>query len=111
MPQRLLLHYSPHGRGAPALVHAFDREAGFDVVEVRGGEEIAVRVSRAYPGALVVDASPPGDGALTLCRHVKGEAFTSVVPVVMSLAPGENGDEAAAAALEAGADEVLHGSL
>jgi GGDEF domain-containing protein len=111
MPQRLLLHHSPHGRGAPALVHAFAREAGFDVVEVRGEQEIAVRVSRAYPGALVVDASPPGDGALSLCRHVKGEAFTSVVPVVMYLPPGENGAEAAAAALEAGADEVLHGTL
>ncbi|HEU4456185.1 MAG TPA: diguanylate cyclase [Longimicrobium sp.] len=111
MSQRLLLHYSPHGRGAPALVHAFAEEAGFDVAEVRGEQEIAVRVSRAYPGALVVDASPPADGALALCRHVKCEAFTSVVPVIMYLAPGEGSDAGAAAALEAGADEVLNGTL
>lgn len=106
MSQRLLLHFSPHGRGVPALVRAFAREAGFALTEVRSEAEIAVRVSRAYPGALLVDASAPADEALALCRHVKGEAFTSVVPVVMYLAE-EGSEEGAAAALEAGADEVL----
>ena len=110
MPQRVLLHYSPTGRPAPGAVREFAAAEGFPVLEVRRPEEIAVRISRAYPAALVVDATAPADQALALCRQMKGEAFTSVVPIVMYLATGEGSDEIVAAALESGADEVLNGS-
>ena len=111
MPQRVLLHYSPHGRSAPDVVREFAAGAGYPVVEVDCADEIAVRVSRSYPAALIVDASVPADGALKLCSRVKREAFTSVVPVVMYLAPGCDGEDGAARALEAGADEVLSAGL
>jgi GGDEF domain-containing protein len=111
MPQRVLLHHSPHGRSAPRVVREFAAAAGYPVVEVDNAQEIPVRVSRVYPAALVVDASGDAGGALDLCRHMKHEAFTSVVPVIMYLeAPGGR-DEVVAAALEAGADEVLNGDL
>ncbi|HEX8245565.1 MAG TPA: diguanylate cyclase [Longimicrobium sp.] len=110
MPQRVLLHHSPHGRAAPGAVREFAAAQGFPVVEARGADEIAVRVSRAYPAALVVDATPPADAALALCRRMKGDAFTSVVPVVMYLDTGEGSDAVVAAALESGADEVLNAS-
>ena len=111
MPQRLLLHYSPHGRPVPDPVRAFAAEAGYPVVEVGSAPEITVRISRAYPAALILDASLPSDVALHLCSAVKREAFTSVVPVIMYLAPGCDGEDGAARALEAGADEVLNGHL
>ena len=111
MPQRVLLHHSPHGRRAPDAVRVFAADAGYEVVEVADAHDLAVRVTRAYPAALVVDASAPGEGALELCGRVKGEAFTSVVPVILYLAPGEGNEAGAAAALEAGADEVLNGNL
>jgi diguanylate cyclase (GGDEF)-like protein len=63
------------------------------------------RVNRAYPAALVIDGSDPADEALTLCRRIKGVAFTEVVPVIIYVEEG--GDDMATAALEAGADEVL----
>jgi diguanylate cyclase (GGDEF)-like protein len=110
MPQRVLLHFSPHARTAPALVRQFAEAAGYPVVEVGCAEEVRVRVSRAYPAALVVDASAPAEGALALCRAIKREAFTAVVPVITYLAPGDGDEGAAAAALEAGADEVLNGA-
>ncbi|HYJ80876.1 MAG TPA: GGDEF domain-containing protein [Longimicrobiaceae bacterium] len=111
MPQRVVLHHSPHGRAAPPAVREFAAAAGYPIVDVPNAAEIAVRVSRGYPAALIVDASAPAEGALALCRGTKREAFTSVVPVVMYLEPGEGNEEGAAAALEAGADEVLNGNL
>lgn len=111
MPQRVILHHSPHGRAAPAAVRDFAAAAGCPVVEVRNAQEIPVRVSRVYPAALVLDASGDGHGALELCRHMKHEAFTSVVPVIMYLDTPARRDEVVSAALEAGADEVLTGDL
>jgi GGDEF domain-containing protein len=111
MPQRVLLHYSPHGRQAPPAVRDFAEEAGYPVVDVHDAAELAVRVGRMYPAALVLDGTPPAGDALGLCGQVKREAFTSVVPVIVYLAAESGDEEGAAAALEAGADEVLNGGL
>jgi diguanylate cyclase (GGDEF)-like protein len=110
MPQRVLLHFSPHGRAAPAVVRAFAEEREFPVVEAVDAADVQARVGRAYPAALVLDATPDAAEALRLCAAIKGEAFTSVVPVIVYVADGQPGDGASARALEAGADEVLsHG--
>ncbi|HEX6368480.1 MAG TPA: GGDEF domain-containing protein [Longimicrobium sp.] len=110
MSQRVILHFSPHGRPAPAVVRAFAEERELPIVEAASAYEVQERVGRAYPAALVLDASPGSDDALRVCQAVKGESFTSVVPVIMYLADNGGGAEAAAVALEAGADEVLgHG--
>jgi GGDEF domain-containing protein len=106
MPQRFLLHYSSHGRPAPDLVRAFAAERDFGVVEGADPHAVQERVSRAYPAALVLDASAPRETAMRLCAAIKGEAFTSVVPVIMYVAADGDGD-GAAEALDAGADEVL----
>ena len=112
MPQRVLLHHSPHGRPAPRAVREFAAAAGYPVVEVQNAAEIPVRVSRTYPAALVIDASRDTHLALDLCRHMKHEAFTAVVPVIVYLdSPAAGADEVVSAVLEAGADEVLNGNL
>ena len=109
MPQRVILHYSPHGRSAPEVVREFAAERDLPIVDGAGEDDVLARVGRAYPAALVLDASPDAGVALRICAAIKGESFTSVVPVIMYLADG-GGDEAAAA-LEAGADEVLGNGL
>ncbi|HEU0301920.1 MAG TPA: GGDEF domain-containing protein [Longimicrobium sp.] len=111
MPPRVILHYSPHGRPPPGVVRAFAAERGFPILEASGEADVQARVGRAYPAALVLDASPDSTVALRICAGVKGEAFTSVVPVIMYLAGNGGGDDAAALALEAGADEVLGAAL
>lgn len=111
MLQRVLLHYSPHGRTAPAPVHEFAAAGGHSVVEVRTPDELAQRAARQHSVALVLDASTPAEVSLGICREIKGEAYTSVLPVIMYLAPHASSEEGAALALEAGADEVLHGAI
>jgi diguanylate cyclase (GGDEF)-like protein len=109
MPQRVILHYSPHARPAPGVVREFAAERELPILDGADEADVLARVGRAYPAALVVDATPNAEVALRLCRAVKGESFTSVVPVIMYLEDGD-GDQAALA-LEAGADEVLGSGL
>ncbi len=105
----VLLHYSPSGREVPPAVREFAARNSCELLAVRGATEVLARVSRAYPAAVVVDGSEPADAALVLCRQMKAEAFTAVVPVIVHV--DSSGPEAAAAALEAGADEVVTGSV
>ena len=98
-----LLYFSPSGRPASSSVREFVENNRYDLVEFTSAEDVLSRVSRAYPPALIIDASEPSDQAMGLCRRMKDEAFTAVVPLIMFVDDGE----AAAAALEAGADEVL----
>jgi GGDEF domain-containing protein len=105
MPQPQILHHSPSGRPAPEPVREFASRRGFELVELASVDEVVTRVSRAYPAAIVLDGSEPADRTLALCRRFKEEAFTAVVPVVLYVDQGN--EDAAAAALEAGADEVL----
>ena len=102
---RVLLHYSPTGSAAPRPIRAFAERAGLEVVEGSDFGSVVSRVRRSYPAALIIQGSDPCSDALELCRQMKREAFTAVVPVIVYLQHG--GDDAAAAALEAGADEVL----
>jgi diguanylate cyclase (GGDEF)-like protein len=108
MLPRVLLHFSPHGRATPGLVREFASAQGFALVEVDTHTELEQRAARSHAVALIVDASEPAEAALSVCRQIKGEVFTSVLPVIMYLAPDAAEEESAARALEAGADEVLN---
>ena len=102
---RVLLHYSPVAEPAPRPIRYFAERAGLEVAQGLDYEDIVARVRRSYPAALIIDGSDPYSDALDLCRQMKREAFTAVVPVIVYLRSG--GHDGAAAALEAGADEVL----
>lgn len=101
----LLLHYSPSRRPIPRAVQEFATRMGFDIADEVKADGVLARVTRAYPAALVIDGSDPAAEALELCRQIKREAFMAVVPVIVYVREG--GEDTAAAALEAGADEVL----
>lgn len=110
MPNRsILLHFSPSGRQAPDSVREFAAQSDFELVEMESPSSVVARVGRAYPRALIIDGSHPSEVALELCRQIKAEAFTSVVPIIIYIENGE--DDTPAAALEAGADEVLTSGL
>jgi GGDEF domain-containing protein len=101
----VFLHFSPVGRQVPRAVREFAERNDHEVVELGKVPDVIARVSRAYPAAIILDGSAPAEEALSLCRRIKAEPFTAVVPVVVYVTGGTA--ETAAAALEAGADEVL----
>lgn len=107
MPSRAILHFSPHRRAAPAVVHAFAARVGHPLVGLTAADEVLLSINRAYPLAVILDGAEPADEVLALCRQIKEETFTAVVPLVVYA----DATEVAERALEAGADEVLTPSL
>jgi diguanylate cyclase (GGDEF)-like protein len=106
MPHALsLLHFSAGSRPVPRSVREFAERSGYSVLEFRCVEDVLAMVSRAYPGAVILDGGEPSAESLDVCRQMKAEAFTAVVPVIVYLDSHE--PDIAADALEAGADEVL----
>ncbi len=106
MPQTsLLFHYSPQGRSVPQAVCNFAAGDDYSIVDLQSAEEVLARVSRAYPVAIVFDGTGADEVTLELCRRMKEESFMAVVPIIVYVE--DDAEDAAAAALEAGADEVL----
>ena len=105
----ILLHFSATRRAAPQGVHDFAERNEYVLLEMRTAMEVLARVSRAYPFAVVLDGVDASEEALALCRQLKAEPFTAVVPVIVYV--GDGLPETAAAVLEAGADEVLTGTV
>lgn len=101
----VLLHYSPTAEAVPLTVREFAERAGLRLLELESAGAVLDWISRSYPAALIVDGSDLESDALEVCRRVKTDPFTAIVPVVVYLTAG--GESAAMASLEAGADEVL----
>jgi GGDEF domain-containing protein len=99
----VFVYHSPGARPAPAILQLFAAEQSLHLVECPSADEVVALVNRGFPAGICVDAA--GDDPARVCRLLKGDAFSAIVPIVM-LAPEQGGD-VVLQALGAGADEVL----
>ncbi|CAN5850275.1 hypothetical protein BH23GEM9_BH23GEM9_05010 [soil metagenome] len=106
--QSVFVHYSPGDQRAPEILRSFAEAQGLTVLECTTLEGVVALVNRGFPAGVWVDGST-GDDSAELCRLLKGDAFSAIVPIVIH-APG-GGVEVVLRALEAGADEVLTPSM
>ncbi|MSR35525.1 MAG: diguanylate cyclase, partial [Gemmatimonadetes bacterium] len=97
--------FGPGRPGPSASVSGFARERGLELYEATSADEVHALLGRSFPACLVLDATDNPTAVLDLCRRMKADAFTAIVPVVVQV-PGE-GKDSSANALEAGADEVM----
>jgi GGDEF domain-containing protein len=95
---------APDGRPIPDLVAAWGGDRGFRIVRPAGRAEVEMMAVRSLPAMILVSAELGGEG-LALCRALKADPYTGVIPVAV-LAPGHRSDETRAW-FEAGADEVM----
>jgi diguanylate cyclase (GGDEF)-like protein len=93
------------GAPLPSWLSAWCSDVGDTVLHSNDGEAVVKWALRARPRAIVVDARPASP-ALALCRRLKRDAWTAIVPVVVV---GDAVDFALA--FDAGADEVLQTDL
>src|SRR5512140_3742781 len=98
-----LVYHSSHPAALPAVVQSFATERGLSVVTM-GAAEVLEAANRSYPAAIVLGGDEDGD-SLALCRTLKSDPFSGVIPVVLLAAHGS--DAIVHEALEAGVDEVL----
>src|SRR4051812_23873677 len=103
--ERSIVYYGP-GRSTPTgSVSGFAKDRDLEVFLAKSAEEVSSMLNRSFPGCVDLDTGDDAAGVLELCRVIKRDAFTAIVPVVIKV-PG-NGKSLSAEALEAGADEVV----
>jgi len=106
--QTLLVFHSPSGSAVPALVREFASQHGLAVEEVREPSGVIDLVNRSLPAGIFMDVAQ-GRPNFDLLKKLKSDAFSAIVPVIVNV--GSSPPELVFAALEAGADEVLGGTL
>ena len=104
-PERSIVYFEPSGSAPSDPIAGFARDRGFQLHCSSSGAEVGILLSRSFPACVVLDARTDPVRVLELCRSIKDDAFTAIVPVVVQV-PGE-GKQLSADALEAGADEVV----
>ncbi|HEY3115403.1 MAG TPA: response regulator [Chloroflexota bacterium] len=78
---------------------------GYNVITATSGEEALVQIRAEAPDLILLDVVMPGIDGYEVCRRVRSDPTTSMLPVVMVTASGE---AERVKGLEAGADDFLH---
>ena len=102
--QTVIVYHSPAGREPPSTLRTLARELNLTVSSYRNAADIIALVNRTLPRAVALDGADPA-AVIDVCRLLKSDAFSAIVPVV-AFVPGP-GESSALEALDAGADEVL----
>ena len=87
-PERSIVYFEP-GHSAPSeTVAEFARERGFQLQRANSGTEVGVMMNRSFPACVVLDARNNAEQVLELCRSMKLDAFTAIIPVVVQVRGG-----------------------
>jgi two-component system phosphate regulon response regulator PhoB len=78
---------------------------GYDVVCVETGEDCLRQARQRQPDLILLDLMLPGIDGLDVCKALKGEDKTRVIPIVMLTAKGDDAD--VVTGFELGADDYI----
>ena len=80
-------------------------DLGYQTVSAKSGEEALAKVASETPDLILLDVMMPGMDGFTVCRRLKEQVETQLIPVVMMTALGAPEDRIQG--IEAGADDFL----
>jgi diguanylate cyclase (GGDEF)-like protein len=98
-----LIYRSSNGSPPPPLVQGYAAVAGLQLIHVQQRSQVMELVNRSFPACIVM-GSPIDREAIDLCRALKADAYTAVIPLVFL---SDSDREAGLESMAAGADEVL----
>jgi adenylate cyclase len=81
------------------------RKQGIDVETAGDGEAALAQVAKAKPDLMLLDVMMPGPSGFDVCRKLKSDHGTALMPVVLVTALGDK--ESRVKGIEAGADDFL----
>ncbi len=81
------------------------KKEGFKVIDARDGEDALDLAVREYPDLVLLDLMLPGMDGLEVCKALKKEPKTSLIPIIMLTAKGQESDKVVG--LELGADDYI----
>src|ERR671922_2794138 len=67
-------------------------ELGYETVSATNGQEALAKVAAEAPDLVLLDVLMPGMDGFTVCRLLKGQEETQLIPVVMMTALGARED-------------------
>jgi putative two-component system response regulator len=97
----LIAEDDPSGR---ELLGALVEELGYEAVAVANGEAALEAIQANPPDIVLSDVNMPGMGGFEVCRRLKGNPATRLIPVILITGMGELHK---AEGIEAGADDFL----
>jgi GGDEF domain-containing protein len=100
-----VLYYSPAERDVPDLISGWLGTKPFSVIRFSDRGDLETVARRSPPLLIVIDADGAGSDGSTLCKSLKGDAFSAIVPIVF--VAGNHATEQVREWFEVGADEVI----
>jgi two-component system phosphate regulon response regulator PhoB len=80
-------------------------QAGFDVTAVDNGLAALSAAQQAPPDLVVLDVMMPGMSGIDVCRELRNQASTSLLPIILLTARAQEGD--VEVGFGAGADDYV----
>jgi diguanylate cyclase (GGDEF)-like protein len=99
--------YVPGGGEPPRSVLSWCEERQLSVVPLSDSDELMAMALRGRPRVVLLDGRASGDAALELCRRLKADSYTGIVPAAVVCG---DSDADFSAACDSLADEVLRAS-
>ena len=99
-----VLYFAPADHPAPELIQEWAHAKGFDVTHLVERIDVEMAAVRTLPQMIAV-AEETAEEGLALCRSLKGDPYTGIIPVAM-LATRHEADHTGRW-FDAGADEVI----
>jgi len=81
------------------------KSAGFNVLKAEDGPAALEIARTAFPALVVLDLMLPGMSGIDVCKVLKGESATKLIPIIMLTAKAEEVDRIVG--LELGADDYI----
>lgn len=81
------------------------KTAGFEMIKTRDGESALREARNSIPALIVLDLMLPGMSGLEVCKILKQDSATRLIPIVMVTAKAEEVDRIVG--LELGADDYM----
>src|SRR5205809_5391166 len=103
-PQATILVVDDEARNV-RLMEAILAPRGYTVVQAYNGEEALQQVQGQPPNLILLDVMMPGMNGFEVCKRLKDNADTCLIPVVIMTALGQREDRIKG--IEAGADDFL----
>lgn len=100
-----VLYFSPAERPIPDLISAWAEQHPLPLLSLNELRAVETQALRSPPALIIVDADGAGPQGLELCRTLKQDPYTAIVPV--AFVSGGHDWEQVHTWFEAGADEVL----
>jgi len=100
-----VLYYAPDSRAIPEWLPGWVSGRGLLLERIGEPDAIVAFAVRGHPTLIVIGGDAVGASGVALCRTLKSDTYSAVVPVVF--ASGRHASEEVRTWFEAGADDVL----